>query len=207
MRSTPQTAAPSTASLPCGPLPDRLLLFAAGLRWARGRCVIRPEHTHARGTRSRRAALIVSRTDQTDIVEAAAGRSRSQIATTFRDRAAVQAAAARSDGRSIYRCDPAGRDRSDGSGLHRLRGYRRAGISPPRARSTDARPALRHAVSVGPRALRIRGLVFGDVVVKLLQSMESFKRPVRRHSGKPNCLRTVALSIVDFLIGAGSRFP
>jgi hypothetical protein len=43
-------------------------------------------------------------------------------------------------------------------------------------------------------ALGIRRLVFGDVIIELLQTMAGFERPVSRHSGKPNCLRTVALS-------------
>ena len=45
-------------------------------------------------------------------------------------------------------------------------------------------------------ALRILRLVFSDVIMKLLQTVAGFDRPVCCHSGKPNCLRTVALSIV-----------
>ena len=45
-------------------------------------------------------------------------------------------------------------------------------------------------------ALRILRLVISDVIMKLLQTVAGFDRPVCCHSGKPNCLRTVALSIV-----------
>jgi len=39
-------------------------------------------------------------------------------------------------------------------------------------------------------ALRILRLVFSDVIMKLLQTVAGFDRPVCCQSGKPNCLRT-----------------